>query len=135
MSWVTAKPGENIESLLKRFKKAVDKSGVLSDLKKHEFYEKPSVKRKRKQAAARKRALKKAKKLARQAARKRSNQNFRWNKDHTKKIPLTTKKKAPYKKNTTNSQQQQQNIKPNYNSNSKNHGLTKRPTLKKAKRK
>ena len=56
MSWVKAKPNESFESLMKRFKKAVERSGILADYKKHEVYEKPSVKRKRKQAAARKRA-------------------------------------------------------------------------------
>jgi len=88
MAFVKARPNENIESLLKRFKRAVEKSGVLADLKKHEFYEKPSVKRKKKQAAARKRALKRDKKLAARKARAGTNQNFKWNKDKTQKIPL-----------------------------------------------
>jgi len=56
MAFVKAKEGERFESLLRRFRKAVEKSGVLSDLRKKEFFEKPSVKRKRQQAAARKRA-------------------------------------------------------------------------------
>lgn len=88
MAFVKAKPNENIDSLLKRFKRAVEKSGVLSDYKKNEFYEKPSVKRKKKQAAARKRALKREKKLAARKARIGTNKNFKWNKDRTKKIPL-----------------------------------------------
>lgn len=94
MAWVKAKPGESFEALLKRFKKAVERSGVLADLRKNEYYEKPSVKRKRKQEAARKRALKDRKKLERQAARKGSNKNFKWNKDRTEKIPLYGKKPA-----------------------------------------
>jgi len=97
MSWVKAKPGENIESLLKRFKKAVERSGILGDLKKNEYYEKPSVQKKRKQAAARKRALKREKKLARLAARKGKNKNFKWNKDRTKKIPMPPPKKMANK--------------------------------------
>lgn len=57
---VKVKEGERIDSALRRFRKTVDKSGVLSDLRKHEYYEKPSVKKKRKQAAARKRAARAA---------------------------------------------------------------------------
>ena len=59
---VYAKPGENVESLLRRFKKLVDKSGIIADFKKHQTYEKPSVKRKRKHIAAVKRAVKKDRK-------------------------------------------------------------------------
>ena len=65
MSWVTTKLNESIESLLKRFKKAVERAGIISDYKKHESYEKPSVKFKRKQAAAKKRAVKRQKKIER----------------------------------------------------------------------
>ena len=91
MSWVKLKPGESFESLMKRFKKAVERSGILSDLRKHEFYEKPSVQRKRKQAAARKRAVKRQRKIGQ--AKSHSGANFKWNKDHTKKIPMPPPKK------------------------------------------
>jgi small subunit ribosomal protein S21 len=47
--------GESIESALKRFKKKIQKAGILSEIKRRERYEKPSVKRKRKREAARKR--------------------------------------------------------------------------------
>ncbi len=60
MTFIKVKEGERIDSALRRFRKAVDKSGVLSDLRKHEYYEKPSVQKKRKQAAARKRAARAA---------------------------------------------------------------------------
>jgi small subunit ribosomal protein S21 len=53
---IKVKDGERIDSAMRRFRKAVDDSGIMADLRKHEYYEKPSVKRKRKQAAARKRA-------------------------------------------------------------------------------
>jgi len=43
---------ENFERALKRFKKKVEKAGILSDLRKHRHYEKPSEKRKRKLNAA-----------------------------------------------------------------------------------
>jgi small subunit ribosomal protein S21 len=46
---------ESIESALKRFKKMCQKSGVLAEARRHEHYEKPSVRRKKKSAAARKR--------------------------------------------------------------------------------
>jgi small subunit ribosomal protein S21 len=48
-------PGESIESALKRFKKKIQKAGILSEIKRREHYVKPSVKRKRKAEAARKR--------------------------------------------------------------------------------
>jgi small subunit ribosomal protein S21 len=46
---------ESIESALKRFKKKIQKAGILSEIKRRERYEKPSVRRKRKSEAARKR--------------------------------------------------------------------------------
>jgi len=48
---------ENIESALRRFKKKIQKAGILSEIKRRERYEKPSVKRKRKSEAARKRRV------------------------------------------------------------------------------
>ncbi len=62
MAEVKALEGEDFERLLKRFKKEVEKAGVLSELKKREFYEKPSERKKKKLKAARRRALKKARK-------------------------------------------------------------------------
>jgi len=46
---------ESIESALKRFKKKIQKAGILSEIKRCERYEKPSVRKKRKSEAARKR--------------------------------------------------------------------------------
>ena len=42
---------ESFESLLRRFNKRVQQDGVLSEIRRREFYEKPSLKRKRKEAA------------------------------------------------------------------------------------
>lgn len=56
MPKVTARPREPFESTLRRFKKAVEKSDLMKDLREKEFYEKPSLKRKRQKAAAKKRA-------------------------------------------------------------------------------
>ena len=53
---IKVKDGERVDNVLRRFRKVVEKSGVLQELRKREYYEKPSVKKKRKQAAARKRA-------------------------------------------------------------------------------
>ena len=44
---------ESFESLLKRFNKRVQQSGILAQVRRREHYEKPSVKRKRKAAAKR----------------------------------------------------------------------------------
>ena len=48
---------ESIESALKRFKKKIQKAGILSEIKRRERYEKPSIKKKRKSEAARKRLV------------------------------------------------------------------------------
>ncbi len=59
MTMIRIRDNESFEGALKRFKKMVEKSGVLTELRKREFYEKPSVKRKRKQVAAQKRSVRK----------------------------------------------------------------------------
>lgn len=46
---------ESIESALRRFKKKIQKAGILSEVKRRERYEKPSLQRKRKAEASRKR--------------------------------------------------------------------------------
>lgn len=56
---VVVKEDESFETALRRFKKQVEKAGVLSELRKREHYEKPSVRRKKKALAARKKMLKK----------------------------------------------------------------------------
>ncbi|MBI5892809.1 MAG: 30S ribosomal protein S21 [Deltaproteobacteria bacterium] len=62
MSGIRLKDNESFENALKRFKKQCEKAGILSEIKKREHYEKPSVKRKKKTIAARKRASKRIKK-------------------------------------------------------------------------
>ncbi len=56
MPKVSIKENESLDSALKRFKRSCAKSGVISEIKKREHYEKPSVKRKKKIEAARKRS-------------------------------------------------------------------------------
>ena len=55
MSEVRVKDNESLDSALRRFKRQCAKSGVMSEIRKREHYEKPSVKRKKKSEAARKR--------------------------------------------------------------------------------
>lgn len=45
---------ESIDSALRRFKKKIQKAGILSEVKRRERYEKPSLRRKRKAEAIRK---------------------------------------------------------------------------------
>ncbi|HAV10377.1 MAG TPA: 30S ribosomal protein S21 [Dehalococcoidia bacterium] len=53
MSDVKLNEGESFESLLRRFTKRVEQSGVLSEVRRRAFFEKPSIKRKRKEAQKR----------------------------------------------------------------------------------
>ncbi|HHZ17595.1 MAG TPA: 30S ribosomal protein S21 [Peptococcaceae bacterium] len=55
MSEVRVGKNETLDSALRRFKRTCQKAGVLAEYRKHEHYEKPSVKRKKKSEAARKR--------------------------------------------------------------------------------
>lgn len=49
---------ESLDNALKRFKKQCAKTGILSEVRKREHYEKPSVRRKKKSEAARKKKKK-----------------------------------------------------------------------------
>ena len=51
MTNVNAGETESFESLLRRFNKKVQQEGILSEIRHREHYEKPSVRRKRKEAA------------------------------------------------------------------------------------
>lgn len=55
---VRIRENENFEGALRRFKRICEKSGILSEVRRREHYEKPSIKKKRKAIAARKKALK-----------------------------------------------------------------------------
>lgn len=59
MPVVYVKDEESFENALRRFKRKCEKAGVLTELKKRQYFEKPSVKRKRKQLQARKKILRK----------------------------------------------------------------------------
>lgn len=59
MPIVHVRDEESFENALRRFKRKCEKSGVLTELKKRQHFEKPSVKRKRKVMQARKKMLRK----------------------------------------------------------------------------
>jgi small subunit ribosomal protein S21 len=58
MPSVRVRENEYFDAALRRFKRACEKAGVLTELRRREFYEKPTQERKRKKAAAVKRHLK-----------------------------------------------------------------------------
>ena len=58
MSGVLVRDNEPFEKALKRFKKTCEKAGIITEMKKHQHFEKPSERRKRKVAAARRKRLK-----------------------------------------------------------------------------
>lgn len=59
MPVVYVKDEESFENALRRFKRKCEKAGVLTELKKRQYFEKPSVKRKRKVLQARKKIMRK----------------------------------------------------------------------------
>ncbi|HKK07212.1 MAG TPA: 30S ribosomal protein S21 [Gammaproteobacteria bacterium] len=67
MPTVRVRDNEPFDVALRRFKRACEKAGVLSEVRRREFYEKPTTERKRKKAAAVKRHQKK---LSRELARR-----------------------------------------------------------------
>ena len=58
MVGIRVRENESFESALRRFKKICEKYGVLSEIRRREHYEKPSVRRKKKALAARKKKRK-----------------------------------------------------------------------------
>ena len=56
MALVRGGDNESFESLLKRFNKKVQQEGVLAEIRRRGYYEKPSVKRKKKEATKRRKS-------------------------------------------------------------------------------
>jgi small subunit ribosomal protein S21 len=56
---VIVRDNESFEAALRRFKRKCEKSGILSEVKRRRFYEKPSDRRKREMIQARKKMLRK----------------------------------------------------------------------------
>ena len=54
---MTLSEGESFESMLKRFNKRVQQDGILSEFRRREHFESPTVRRKRKAAAKRRKSL------------------------------------------------------------------------------
>ena len=57
MSTVRVGENESLDSALRRFKRKCSRDGIIGDLRRKEFYERPSVRRKKKAEAARKRNI------------------------------------------------------------------------------
>lgn len=58
MTKIVVYEGESFDNAMRRFRKSVERAGILRAIKKHEVYEKPSEKKKRKLIAARKKEFK-----------------------------------------------------------------------------
>ena len=56
MSHVVLSEGENFDSLLRRFNKKVQQEGILSEARRRQHFEKPSISRKKKEAAKRRKS-------------------------------------------------------------------------------
>ena len=52
MSTIRVGENESVESAIKRFKRKCSRDGIIGDLRRKEFYESPSVKRRKKAEAA-----------------------------------------------------------------------------------
>src|SRR5579859_580413 len=69
MPSVRVRENEYFDAALRRFKRACEKAGILTELRRREFYEKPTQERKRKKAAAIKRHMKRISRDGMRAAR------------------------------------------------------------------
>ena len=63
MARIVVDDSENLEKAIKRFKRMVEKEGIIREWKKREFYEKPSTILNRKKKALRRKLMKKNRKL------------------------------------------------------------------------
>ena len=69
MPMVKLKENEPFDVALRRFKRSCEKAGILAEVRRREFYEKPTSVRKRKAASAVKRHLKKLQRESRKNQR------------------------------------------------------------------
>lgn len=69
MPSVRVRDNEPFDVILRRFRRSCEKAGVFTEMRRREFYEKPTSVRKRKAAAARKRELKRLMREAQRAVR------------------------------------------------------------------
>ncbi|WP_041402484.1 30S ribosomal protein S21 [Salinispira pacifica] len=63
MAFIKVDEGENLEKTIKRFKRMVEKEGIIREWKKREYYEKPSTIKNRKRKALERKIQKKMRKL------------------------------------------------------------------------
>ncbi|MFP4010860.1 MAG: 30S ribosomal protein S21 [Spirochaetaceae bacterium] len=63
MAHIRVDEGENLEKAIKRFKRMVEKEGIIREWKKREYYEKPSTIRNRKRKSLERKLAKKARKM------------------------------------------------------------------------
>jgi small subunit ribosomal protein S21 len=63
MTTIRVKENEPFDVALRRFKRTIEKIGLLTDLRAREFYEKPTTERKRKKSAAVKRHFKRVRSM------------------------------------------------------------------------
>ncbi len=52
---VKVSEGESLDEALRKFKRKIQRAGILSEVRRREYYDKPSVKKKKKSEAARRR--------------------------------------------------------------------------------
>jgi small subunit ribosomal protein S21 len=71
MPGVRIRESEHFDAALRRFKRACEKAGILTELRRREFYEKPTQERKRKKAAAVKRHIKRSARTTNTTRRRR----------------------------------------------------------------
>lgn len=57
MAEIKIRKGESVDKALRRLKKKLDKEGIMREIRSHRYYEKPSERRRRKEARARMRAI------------------------------------------------------------------------------
>lgn len=77
---VTPKPRENIQSTIRRLRKLCEREGILKELRKHDYYEKPSDKKRREKRAAERRARQSV--VMKQKERKKKKINDHNTRDH-----------------------------------------------------
>ena len=63
IAYVKVDDGENLEKAIKRFKRMVEKEGIIREWKKREYYEKPSTIRNRKKKSLERKIQKKIRKM------------------------------------------------------------------------
>lgn len=63
IAFIRVDDGENLEKAIKRFKRMVEKEGIIREWKKREYYEKPSTIKNRKRKSLERKLLKKQRKL------------------------------------------------------------------------